>query len=56
MVMLVAMAKAKWGKSAYVESERMGWELDLIYFAAALALVFLGPGAYALGGVPYLGY
>ncbi|MBI4132120.1 MAG: DoxX family protein [Candidatus Sungbacteria bacterium] len=47
--MLVAMAKAKWGKSRYVDLERMGWELDLIYFAAALALVFLGPGAYAFG-------
>ena len=56
VVMLVAMVKVKWGKSAYVEPERTGWELDLIYLAAALALVFLGPGAYALGGVPYLGY
>lgn len=54
--MLAAMIKVKWGKSKYVELERMGWELDLIYFAAALALIFLGPGAYALGNAYYFGY
>lgn len=54
--MLVAMIKVKWGASSYVESERMGWELDVIYLAAALALVFLGPGVFALGGAFYFGY
>lgn len=56
VTMLVAMIKVKWGRLSYVEPERMGWELDLIYFAAALAILFLGPGAYALGGASYLGY
>lgn len=51
--MLVAMVKVKWGKSAFVESERAGWELDLIYFVVALSLIILGPGSYALGS--YLG-
>lgn len=52
--MFVAMTQVKWGHAKYVESEKMGWELDLIYFAAAVSLVFLGPGAYALDS--YLGY
>lgn len=46
--MLVAMAKAKWGQVRYVEMERAGWELDLIYLASALALLFLGGGAYSI--------
>lgn len=46
--MLVAMVKVKWGKVALVENERAGWELDLIYFAAAVSLVLTGPGSYAL--------
>lgn len=56
VVMLVAMAKVKWGRVRYVETERMGWELDLIYFAVAVALVVLGPGAYAIGGFLGIGY
>ena len=54
--MLVAMAKVKWGKVKFVEMEKTGWELDLIYFAAAIAIVLLGPGAYAVGGAFYLRY
>ncbi len=54
--MLVAMAKVKWGKVKFVEMEKTGWELDFIYLAAAMAVVFLGPGAYALGGPFYLRY
>lgn len=46
--MLVAMVKVKWGKVALVESERAGWELDLIYFAVAVSLALTGPGSYAL--------
>lgn len=56
VVMLVAMAKVKWGSTKFVETERAGWELDLIYFAAALSLVVTGPGAYALGGYAPVGY
>ena len=48
--MLVALIKVKWGKSRYVDTARMGWELDIAYLAMALALVVLGPGAYSLGG------
>lgn len=47
--MLVAMIKVKWGQVKVIEMERMGWELDLIYFVAALSLAFSGSGAYALG-------
>ena len=54
--MLVAMTKVKWGKVKLIESERMGWELDLIYFAAALSLLLTGPGAYAIGSYLFLGY
>lgn len=46
--MLVAMRKVKWGKAKFVEMEKMGWELDLIYFAAAIALMTLGAGDYSL--------
>ena len=46
--MLVAMVKVKWGASAFVESERSGWELDLVYFVVAVSLIILGPGGYAL--------
>lgn len=53
--MVVAMIKVKWGKVKMIESERMGWELDLILMAAALALVFLGGGDYSLAGF-FLGY
>ena len=44
--MLVAMWKVKWGKVGL--TTQGGWELDLIYFAAALALVLTGAGAYAI--------
>lgn len=54
--MLVAMVKVKWGRSRYVDTQGMGWELDLIYFAVAVALILLGPGAWALGDVFYRGY
>ncbi|MBI4132496.1 MAG: DoxX family protein [Candidatus Sungbacteria bacterium] len=54
--MLVAMIKVKWGQVKVIEMERMGWELDLIYFVAAVSLLFSGPGAYALGQYLLLGY
>lgn len=54
--MFVAMAKVKWGKVGFVEMEKTGWELDLIYFAAAIALAFLGAGSYALDGYIFRGY
>lgn len=44
--MLVAMWKAKWGKVGLTQPG--GWELDLIYLTAALALVLMGGGMYAL--------
>ncbi len=46
--MFVAMAKVKWGTTKFVESERMGWELDLVYFAASVMLLVSGAGGYAL--------
>ena len=46
--MFVAMAKVKWRGSKFVEMEKMGWELDLIYFAAAILLMTLGAGDYSL--------
>lgn len=46
VVMLVAMWKAKWGKVGL--TDQGGWELDLIYLVAALALVFMGGGVYSL--------
>ena len=54
--MLVAMAKVKWASVRYIDMEKGGggWELDLIYFAATVALVFLGPGAFALDRYPFL--
>ncbi len=51
--MIVAMAKVKWGKVKMIEMDKMGWEIDLALFALALALVFLGAGAYSLSR--YLG-
>lgn len=54
--MIVAMAKVKWGKVRFVEMERTGWEVDLVYLAVALALAFIGPGAFALSVVLGLGY
>ena len=54
--MLVAMTKVKWGSAKFVESEHMGWELDLIYFAVALSLLFTGPGVYALVDYLPIGY
>lgn len=42
--MLVAMWKAKWGKVGL--TDQGGWELDLIYLVAALAVVLMGPGMY----------
>lgn len=56
VVMLVALIKVKWGSSRYVDTEHMGWELDLAYLAMALAIVVLGPGAYSLGGYAPVGY
>lgn len=47
--MVVAMVKVKWGNARYIEQAQAGWELDMIYFAAAVALILLGPGSYALG-------
>ncbi|MEK7465034.1 MAG: DoxX family protein [Patescibacteria group bacterium] len=46
--MLVAMGKVKWGQVKFVEMEKTGWELDLIYFAAAIALMTLGAGDYSV--------
>lgn len=54
--MVVAMVKVKWGAAKYVETERMGWELDLAYFAMAVSLLLTGPGAYALDAYRYFGY
>ena len=54
--MFVALVKVKWGRARYVDTERMGWELDLAYLAMALALVFLGPGASALERYLPFGY
>lgn len=54
--MLVAMVKVKWGQAKYVDTERGGWELDLIYLAAALAILFTGPGALAIDNYPSRGY
>ena len=51
--MLVAMAKVKWGKVKFVEMEKTGWELDLIYLVAAMAVILLGPGACAVGSAYY---
>lgn len=46
VLMLVAMWKVKWGKVGLTDAG--GWELDFIYFVAALSLVLMGSGAYAL--------
>lgn len=54
--MLVALIKVKWGRSRYIEMEKAGWELDLAYLAMAIAILVLGPGAYALGDAFSLGY
>ncbi len=54
--MLVALIKVKWGRSRYVDPERMGWELDIAYLAMALAIMVLGSGAYSLGGYAPVGY
>ncbi len=44
--MLVAMVKVKWGKVSLTGEG--GWELDLVYLAAALAIAMMGPGIYTL--------
>lgn len=54
--MVVAMAKVKWGAVKYVETERMGWELDLAYCVMAVSLLLTGPGAYALDAYRHFGY
>ena len=54
--MLVAMAKVKWGKVKFVETEKSGWELDLIYFAVAVSILLTGPGAWAIGDLLLVGY
>jgi|SRR3989344_6941910 len=46
MVMLVAMVYVK--KIKFKKGLVDGYEFDLILFAAALALLFLGPGAFAI--------
>lgn len=46
--MLVAMIKVKWGKVGFVEMEKTGWELDLIYLVAAVLLLVSGAGSYSL--------
>ena len=46
--MLVAMAKVKWGQVGFVETEKSGWELDLIYLAASVVLLVSGAGNYAV--------
>ncbi len=56
VVMVVAIVKVKWGKAKYIDLERGGWELDLIYLAAALTILFTGPGAFALDTYPFLRY
>lgn len=45
-IMLVAMVYVK--KIKFKKELVDGYELDLILFAAALALLFLGPGAFAI--------
>src|SRR3989344_3510956 len=44
--MFVAMWKAKWGKVGL--TAQGGWELDLIYLVAGLALALAGGGVYSL--------
>ena len=44
--MLVAMWKAKWGKSGFTGDG--GWELDLAYFVIAVSLILTGGGIYTL--------
>lgn len=44
--MLVAMWKVKWGKVGL--TDQGGWELDLIYLVAGLALALMGGGVYSL--------
>lgn len=46
--MLVAITRVKLGKVRFIELEKSGWELDLMYLAAAVALLFLGGGVYSL--------
>lgn len=46
VMMLVAMWKAKWGRVGL--TDQGGWELDLIYLVAALALVMMGGGMYSI--------
>ncbi len=45
LVMLVALAKVKFGKESFVG----GWELDFLAFGIALALVFGLPGGILWG-------
>lgn len=54
--MFVAMAKVKWGSAKFVEFEKMGWELDLVYFAVAIALILTGAGAWSLDRYFFFGY
>ena len=54
--MLVAMTKVKLGKVKFVELEKSGWELDLIYLAASAILLTFGPGRYALDFYIRFGY
>lgn len=54
---LVIMTKMKWGKDPYIlGQDGKGWELDMIYFAVALALLFLGSGQWSLEWYLLYGY
>lgn len=54
--MFVAMAKVKWGSAKFVEFEKMGWEIDLIYFTVAMTLILTGGGVWSLDRYFFSGY
>ncbi|MCX6044825.1 MAG: DoxX family protein [Chloroflexi bacterium] len=47
--MIMAIVKGHWGKGPW--ANKGGWELALTYLVIALALAFIGPGAYSLDAV-----
>jgi len=56
---LVILTKIKWGKAPYLvmgQESYNGWELDMIYFASALALLFWGSGSWSLEWYLLYGY
>ena len=53
---LVILTKIKWGKEPYILKDGKGWELDMIYFASALALLFWGSGSWSLEYYLLYGY